>query len=93
MIRDVAADLSGVLPSSVAVVVRHGAIFLRHDGRVLRLTATAGDALLRRLPTLPGRASLDVIEDAMGPPVWRMRRALRRLRRPTPRGPIARRAG
>lgn len=90
MIRDIAADLRALLPSSVGVRVAHGAIFVRHDRRVLRMTAGAADALIRRLPTIAGPASIAVIEEDMPHPRGRLKSALRWLRVPADASRLAR---
>jgi hypothetical protein len=62
MIRDIAADLRAVLPSTVRVQVRHRwCLYLAIGKREVRLTGRQADVLLRTLPTLPCAASEDIV--------------------------------
>lgn len=82
MISDVAADLRGMLPPSVGVAVVRHSVVLTMDGGAARLSAAAADALLRRLPPIPGEASEEMIRGVLPPVQPRIRAALRRLRAP-----------
>lgn len=79
MIREIAADLRIMLPRSVRVLVADGHLYLTHKGQTLRLSSAQGEALLRQLPAVPGRASERLIETRMAHPTRRIRVALRSL--------------
>lgn len=80
MIKDVAADLRGMLPSSVGVRVGRGWIHLRIDGQEARISATDADALLRRLPAVPSPSSERTIREWMPHPRAQIRAAMWRLK-------------
>lgn len=75
MRRDLAAELRGRLPASVAVTVGRR-IEVRWDGHLLQLTADQARDLLVWLPPIPGPRSLRVLVDAI--PRHQLPRRLRR---------------
>lgn len=75
MRRDLAAELRGRLPASVAVTVGRR-IEVRWDGHLLQLTAARAADLLVWLPPVPSPASLDVLQRAL--PRHHLRARLRR---------------
>ena len=81
MIRDIAADLRAVLPSTVRVQVRQRwCLYLASGAREVRLTRQRAEALLRSLPALPCAASEDIVAALMPHPKRRIQRAMARLR-------------
>lgn len=83
MIRDIAADLRAVLPSTVCVQVRHRwCLYLAIGKREVRLTGQQAEVLLRTLPALPCAASEDIAVALMPHPKRRIQRAMARLRLP-----------
>ena len=81
MLTDIVADLRDLLPRSVRVDVQHTHIRIQIGSGVLRLSGPEADALIRRLPAVPSRASVSMIEGMIPHPKRRIWRALARLRR------------
>ena len=89
MINDRVAELRELLPGSARVYSARCYVIIEYDDARLRLRGPDADALIRRLPPLPCRATIRILDDLRPTPrlKMRIRHALRWLKRPIVEAP------
>lgn len=88
MIREIVADLRGLLPTSCRVVERNGWVVITTPTTIARLRPERAEMLIARLPVEPSQRSIAVVDALTRRPYQHPKRriilALAKLRRRVP---------